>query len=63
MGAFRMGRADLTGKVVEEEATLADKISDPLKFLTPRCKKLREADDPLSCLQFDRLTALSRPKG
>jgi hypothetical protein len=43
MGAFRIGRADLTGKVVEEEATLADKISDPLKFLTPRCKKFRNS--------------------
>jgi hypothetical protein len=43
MVAFRMGRADLTGKVVEEEATRADKNSDLLKFLAPRCKKFRNS--------------------
>jgi hypothetical protein len=55
-----MGRADLTGKVVEEEATLADKISDPLKFLTPSCKELRNPGKWMIRYHACRLTG-SRP--
>jgi hypothetical protein len=48
MGASRTGRADLTGRVVEEEATLADNISSPIKIPhnVQEIQKLREVNDP-----------------